>query len=239
MADWMDSGVYAADTLIPPADEDVEDDISDGPIPKKARIYESCGLETRQKEINELGFPGDRSGCFGCVYIGERETAAIPYDDIMALINMIRESIARTDPINLSTHVAKRYALFRKQINENLMPNEAPLPEWKAATILDHIRNHNTDPEIQTWVRLSELQELMQVALHASVEVDEDTGDKRINDKQYKAYIDLVKTTETIYKSDPSKKIFYSGGAHIDMKTGAQGMMAVSGKNIVDYWKTK
>jgi hypothetical protein len=222
-------------------EEDViPDDMADvEPPAKKKKVYHPCGLPTRQEEINELGKAECRSGCFGCVYIGEREAGALAYEDVIVLIDMIRTSIARTDPINLSKHIAERYAYLREEVNASLLPGEKPLPEWTAATILDHIRNHNTDPEIQTWVRLAELQELMQVALRASVEIDEDTGEKRVNEKQCKIYMDLVKAAESLYKSDPSKKIFFSGGAHIDMKSASQGLMAVSGKNIVDHWSKK
>jgi len=243
----MDSGQFtvAASNLIPgpggqdEEEEDEDSEMSKGPIPKKQRVYESCGLETRQKEKLNLGLPESRANCFGCVYVGEREAGAIPYEEIMALIDMIRDSIARTDPATLAAHVAKRYAAFRKEINSNLLPEEQPLPKWSAATILDHIRFHNTDPEIQTWIRLSELQELLQVALFASVELDPVTGDKQVNEKQAKIAMDIIKTIESVQKSDATKKMFYSGGAHINIKNAAQGPIATSGKNIVNFLKRK
>jgi len=247
---WMNTGMFSLEEIVPQGvgkrkfnevdfdDLDENNQQSENKKHKKQREYEACGLDTRQEELNELGTPDNRSGCFGCVYIGERDSAAIPYEDVMILIDMIRKSIARTDPINLSIHIARKYEQLRCEINSSLMPGEVPLPEWNAATILDHIRNHNTDPEIQTWVRLAELQELAQIALHASVERDPETGQKRINEKQCKMYMELVKAMESLAKSDPSKKVFFSGGAHIDMKVGAQGMIAISGKNIVDYWKS-
>lgn len=233
-ASWITAPEFTVENLM------IEDDsasVASEPPEKKCKIYEPCGLQTRERERNELGEPSSRSGCFGCVYIGERETGAIQYEDIMALIDMIRQSIARTDPINLAIHIAGRYAEFQQKINEKLFPGETPLPDWTAAAILDHIRNHNTDPEVQTWVRLSEMQELLQVALSASVERDEETGQLRVNEKQCKMYMELTRAMEAVSKSDPSKKIFYSGGAHIDMKVGAQGLIATSGKNIVDFWK--
>ena len=231
------TGVYANPNN--EGDED-EDELDLGPIPKKARVYESCGLATRQQEINELGFPGQRMGCFGCVYVGECDSGAIQHKDIVSLIAFIAASVAQTDPVNLAIHIATRYAKIRREINTNLMPNEMPLPEWKAATILDHIRNHNTDPEIQSWLRLTELQELIQIGLHSSVEYDEETNDKRLNDKQCKIVMDLIKLSESIAKSDPSKKMFYSKSKHIDIDaTSRGGIISVSGKNIVDHFKNK
>lgn len=234
-ASWMQSGAFSFANVMEPFDD--EEEIAEEPPQKKVKVYEPCGLDTRQEEQNQLGKPAHRKGCFGCVYVGERETAAISYDDVMSLIDMIRQSIARTDPINLSLHIAKRYKQIRDEINEKLLPGEEPMPEWTAATILDHIRNHNTDPEIQTWVRLSEMQELMQIALHSTVELDPDTGQKRINEKQGKMYMEFNKAYESLSKSDPSKKVFFSGGAHIDMQAGSQGLIAVSGKNVKNYLK--
>lgn len=240
----MNSGQFAvpASNLIPGhdgQDEDEDEDEPSGPIPKKQRVYESCGLESREKEKLELGLPTSRADCFGCVYIGERETGAIQYEEMSGLINMIRSSMARTDMLTLAKHVAKKYKEIRTKINSSLLPNEQALPPWTAATILDHIRNHNTDPELQTWVRITELQEMLQVAMFAAIELDPVTGTKQVNEKQAKIVTDLIKTLELVQKSDPAKKIFYSGGAHIDLKSGSQGPIAYSGKNLVNYLKRK
>jgi len=233
-ANWTQQGVFSMNNIL---SDEIDDILSDEPGEKRQKTFETCGLQSRIEEINELGLPNNRSGCFGCVYIGERDAAAIQYEDMMVLIEMIRKSIARTDPINLSIHIASKYKALQREINNSLLPNEVALPDWSAATILDHIRNHNTDPEIQTWVRLSELQELMQIALGASVEQDTETGQKRIVEKQCKIYMDLLKTTESLFKSDLTKKLFNSGGAHIDTTVASQGLVSISGKNIVDFWK--
>jgi len=213
------------------------DDSDSPPVEKKQKVFETCGLETRHEEKVELGKPDVRKGCFGCVYVGERDPTAIQYENIAALVDMITKTIARTDPINLSIHVAKRYKKMQTDINNNLLPGEEPLPEWSAASVLDHIRNHNTDPQIQTWLRMCEIQELMQVALEASVEIDKETGDKRVVSSQVKIYLDLLKVYESLSKSDPSKKLFYKPNAHIDMNANSQGLLAVSGKNIFKYNK--
>ena len=65
----------------------MDDALGDGPIGDAALIadieeeekerWEQCGLPTRQAERNELGIPAPRSQCFGCNFVGERETGAI------------------------------------------------------------------------------------------------------------------------------------------------------------------
>lgn len=231
--EFGNTGVYAD------GNEEIEDEIEDAPIPKRARIYESCGLHTRKSEVNELGFPSSRANCFGCVFIGESDAGAIQYEEITGLMNMIRKTIARTDIINLAKYVSKAYTKIKRDINNNLLLHEAPLPDWSPASVLDHIRHHNTDPEIQAWIRLTELQELIQIGLQSSVEKDEITGDVRLEEKQTKLTMELMKLHESIAKSNPAKKLFYSKSKHIDIDASSSGLIASGGKNIIDYYKNK
>lgn len=206
------------------------------PVPKKA-APKACGLITRQRELEKLGAAKERAHCFGCIYVGEQDSGAVAFEDIMALLNMIRRSIARTDPINLAIHLAERYKMIQDDVNDNLQPGETPLPDWDAATILEHLRSHNTDPELQLWMRISELQELAQIALNASVTVDPDTGAHSIDEKQCKMYVEICKTLESFRKSDPSKHVFYSAGDHLDMKAASQGPIATQGKTLISFLK--
>lgn len=204
------------------------------PVQKKHKGI-PCGLPTRKAEERELGVGSDRAHCFGCIYIGEGDSAAIGYEDILALINMVKKSIARTDPLNLAIHVAQRYARIQEEVNGNLLPGRQPLPDWSAASILDHIRNHNTDPELQTWLRIAEMQELAQAALNGAVEMDIMTGTRSLNVQQTRLYLELVKTMKMLSKSDLSTELFYSGGQHIDMNTASSGFIATSGKPMISY----
>jgi hypothetical protein len=203
------------------------------PVNKKPKPV-PCGLPTRNAE-RDLGETGDRAQCFGCIYIGEAESGAIGYEDVIALMNMVRESIARTDPLTLAIYIAERYAKIQEEVNSNLPPGRNPLPDWNAVSILDHIRNHNTDAELQRWMRLTELQELAQTALHSSVEIDLQTGERSLNEKQAKLYMELVKTMKMLRKNDLSDEVFYSGGRHIDMNNASSGFLAVSGKPMISY----
>jgi hypothetical protein len=208
------------------------------PPPKKPAI-EQCGLVSRQQEHNELGSPDLRSGCYGCCYVGEQEAGAVPIEELMNLMTMIRKSIAKTDQINLAMHVAQKYETIRTRINQNLMYGEKPLPEWRAATILQHLRMHNTDPELQTWSRMVELQELAQVALNASVVRNSESGEIRLDAGQTKLYLELNKQIESLSKTDVTTKLYYSGGNHLDMKAASEGPISYSGKTLISMWGKK
>lgn len=209
-------------------------------VTKKAKVsYEQYGLISRREEYDQLGPADSRIGCFGCCYAGEQDSAATSDEDLAALMNMMRKSIAKTDPANLAIHLAARYEKIRLETNENLQPGESPLPPWTAASILDHLRYHNADPELQTWHRITELQELTKIALNASIVKNPETGEVCIDEKQGKMYLEFVKQLESQTKSDPSKKLYYSGGNHFDTKSASEGGISFSGKNIISFWKKK
>lgn len=210
-------------------DDDDEDQQNYTPIELPSRQIERERMPEQQRQ--------QQSECFGCVYMGERNAAAIPYEDIMEIIDMARKSIGRTDLTTLALHMAKKYKRLRREINRNLLEGEEPLPPWNARTILDHIRHHNQDPEVQQVVILSEIQELREKALNACLEKDTVKGNVRCNKDQVACYEKLVKLQSFIQGKDPSKQAFYSGGAHIDPKVTKQGLLAVTGKNLVSYWQ--
>lgn len=204
---------------------------------KKANNYKQYGLVSRKYEFDELGAPASQSGCFGCCYAGEQDSGAASYESIQNLMNMIRKSIAKTDIVNLANHVAQKYEEIRKDVNDNLLPGEKPLPPWTAATIVQHIRYHNADPELQTWNTITEYQELAKIAMDASVIRNEETGELKIDPVQAKIYLEYKKQIEAMYKSDPTEKLYYSGGAHFDTKTASEGFISFSGKPLIAQWK--
>lgn len=206
---------------------------------RKKPSVQMCGLPSKEMELQILGQSDGNAQCFGCCYIGEHDTAVGSYEDIMSLINMVRQSIARVNPIYLAKYVAKKYKHIQDQVNDSLQPGDEPWPDWTAATILDHFRNHNTDPEMQSWMTLSELQEMKRIASDAAVVYDPDTGQKSLDEKQTKLFLELVKTIETYSKSDPSKKLFYSDGKHLDVKSASDGVISTSGKRLVRYLEGK
>jgi hypothetical protein len=194
-----------------------------------------CGLPSRQQEEMELGMPDDPTYCFGCAYIGEHDAGAVKYEEIMGLIRILRTGVARTHPTCLAIDVARKYAAIAADVNDNLMPGEEPLPSWSAASILDHVRNHNTDAEVQQWLRQHDLQELSNVYLYYTVKKNEATGEMELDDKKAKMYLEIVKQLEVIAKTDPSTKAWYSHGSHLDPKSLTQGVLAVGQKKIISY----
>lgn len=199
-------------------------------------VYEICGLRTREREKEELGEPDCRSVCFGCVYVGEREQTAMPYKDIMDILEMGRASIGCSDPVSLAKEMERRFNIMRRDCNSQLMPGERPIPRWKAASILEHIKHHNQDPEIQQWVQLRDIQELKDIALQAAVTKRSRSGTIKTDEKQAAVYEKLCRLEWFVRRQDAQKCCFYSGGGHIDPKTMRQGFIATSGKPIVSLW---
>lgn len=202
----------------------------------KKATFKQWGLTSRRQEFEELGAPSPESGCYGCNHMNQAQMGPTPYEEITGLIQTIRKSIARTNPIELANFIASRYAEIREDVNSKLLPGEQPLPEWTAATILHHLRFHNVDAEIQNWRRMVELQEIEQVALHASIIQNEETGEIKIDPQQYKIYLETGKQIEALSKSDLTTKNYYSDGALLEQRTLKEGPIALSGKPLLSAW---
>lgn len=199
-----------------------------------------CGLPSRQYEEEELeGEVSYRDDCFGCSFIGEDAAGATASEEIIALMNMMRKSVARTSPVNLARSVARQYKKIQENVNANLELGQTSWPDWTEAMILEHLRYHINDPEINTWFTMYDLKEMRKIALKASVVRNEDTGDLSMDEKQTKVYLELLKAEESYYKTDPTKKLYYSGGKFIDPQTTVEGPIYYSGKNLYSYFGKK
>lgn len=212
-------------------DEDVDKSEEDD------NVFEQQPPKSIKQEKKELGSPESRSSCFGCVMIGERDKTAIPFEEFNQIIEMQRKSVAKVDMITLAIAMARKYKKLRNRINGNLLEGEMPLPPWKASTILEHIRFHNQDPELQQVIVLSEIQEARKVAFHALMEKNKRTGKKRVNKDQAAVYERMVKLQFFVQSKDATKMAFYSSGAFVEPKTLNEGAFASQGKKLVSFWK--
>ena len=200
-------------------------------------LYEQVGLATREQEQRELGEPDPRSTCFGCIYMGERDTGAMNQEDLVELMDMVVKSIGQTDEVTLVKEVARRYRGIRDKTNRSLLPGERPLPDWSPSTILDHFRWHHCDPEFHLWLGLKDVREAKAVALEAMVVCNTPTKRRRIDKDQVRAYTDLVKLEWQLAKIDPSKCTFYSAGKRLDVEGISKGPMALSFKPMAKMFK--
>ena len=203
------------------------------PLLKKP-VFRTDGMPSKKRELIELG-PSTPTSCFGCCYIGEQESGAVPIESLQKLLNVIKKTISKTDPIELAQYVAEKYKEIQNDVNDSLRPGQKALPDWSAATILEHLQYHNCDPELQDYFTLRELREAKRIAFSAMAQKSVEDETVIIDEKQAKIYLELVKTIEMISKTDPSKKLYYSGGSHFDMKAAAEGPISYSGKNLVSY----
>lgn len=203
---------------------------------RKRDDWEQCRLASRTREKEALGEPPteERSSCFGCVWLGKRNEATVSAKFLEKLNIIIRKNIACVDPVELAEFISSMYGKQRDEINDTLLDDEDEWPEWPAVMILEHIRNHNTDPEMQICLRLHEMRELAQVALNACVEINPETKREKINPIQARAYRDLVDSYFRINRLDPTKLSYYSNGALNDTKTATQKPISCSGKNVME-----
>jgi hypothetical protein len=210
--------------------------IGDTPLPDP-EYYKPRLLPSRKRERALLGKASDRANgeCFLCAYVGERDTT-LPSDDVTKMVEMIRQNLGRMLIAELAVMVADYYATFRQRINSTLARGERPLPNMTAATVAEHIRQHQSDPQAKQAVMLEELQEMRQELLKICLEKHNKHGTKRANNVNVSALDKIVKLELLVQSKDPSKMAFYSAGALVNPTAAAQGPAAVSSKTLFSYW---
>jgi hypothetical protein len=201
---------------------------------------EICGLPTRQEEEEAfINVPVNREFCYGCRRFGEDAAGATSSREVIALHKLIRGFQAKTHPVQMARVIAKKYREIQDDVNSNLLDGEEPWEDWLEPDILAHLRFHHNDPEIHKNQRMTDVHELQEIALKASVVKDPATGAMSLDEKQVKIYIELIKAEELLYKSDPTKQLYYSGGKFIDPQTTTEGPISYSGKNLYSYLTRK
>jgi hypothetical protein len=211
-------------------DQDVEEIIPE--------IFEPRPLKSRKRERDLFGDPGDRSTCWGCVHAGEKDVT-ISVEAVKQLVEMARTAFGRVDLIALAQAMENYHETKIRQVfNVNLPPGKKPIPPWKAAQILEHLRDHNQDPLVQLVVMLSETQELRGETLNHCFEVS-NKGKVRPNKNAIDAYDKLVKLQIFLQKQDPSKMAFTSAGARVDPTILNQGVISFHGKKLRSHWQKK
>jgi hypothetical protein len=216
----------------------VEDDMTPMPEPE---FYEPRLLPSRKRERARLGKASrsrENGECFLCAYVGERDTT-LPSDDVAKMVEMIRQNLGRMLIAELAVMVADYYATFRQRINSTLTRGERPLPPMSAATVAEHIRQHQSDPQAKQTVMLEELQELRQELLKICIEKHNKHGTKRANNVNLSSLERVVKLELLVQSKDPTKMAFYSAGALVNPTSASQGPAAVSSKTLFSYWSTQ
>ncbi len=217
--------------------DDVEDqhrDMDETENPRTERWVQQT-LAMEERIATELGPKGLRKDCFGCMY--SEKTAKMCSTEFEKMCFLGAKCVGQMSMEALGVIMARHYAAFRRDTNSRPMEeDDEPLPEWPAASIVDHLLHHNTDPEIQTWINLIRIQEMITIAIDSIVEFNETTGKKRIAEKGLKSYDTLVKLWY-FTASRPLPKCFgYKKGKHIDVDANNQPFITRHGKALVDHY---
>ncbi len=218
---------------------ELPEDEQQPPVVEEKEYFIPHPLKSRKLELEKLGPPGCRSGCFGCVYFGENDTTLLA-EDIKRLEQMAKQSFGRIDLIALAEEMANYYEkVIRKNVAETLQDGEKPLQPWPASQILEHLRHHNQDPLVQQVVLLAETQELRATVLDCCLEVSSKTGQIRPNKHNIDCYEKLTKLQLHIQKQDSSKMAFHSAGGRINPEILSQGVLSTQTKRLHNSWRTK
>lgn len=217
----------AGDILLPPRPPSIKDAWKPaGSLPSRKR----------ERETFEQP-PRDRGNCFGCVYDLSMNSKNITRTDFKELCMVAAKCTAQMSITVLGNELARLYKRMQEDVNsKNQFDGRNPLPDWDAPDIIDHLRHHNVDPEIQTWVRLVEIQEMITLCIDNMMEENEVTGQIRVNERELRKYDILIKQWYYV-ASRPLEKLFaYRKGARMDVASLTQPFVTATARPIVDEY---
>jgi len=175
-----------------------------------------------EQERTELGIPDPRSSCYGCTHAGEHNMPSVNVAAVNNLLHFIAKSIGKIDPIAMAKQAEKMHEeTIRVPGNKALRKGQTPIPRWTAATILDHMRYHNIDPELaiandlarlkqwETWV------ESGLVRRHKRKRTE--TGDPviKVDGENMKLLLQIMDKRYKIYNVKPKTCVFSSEGSFV------------------------
>lgn len=187
------------------------------------------------EENEELGNPQRKTICFGCRYVGEANSPALQHEELKHIFDIWKEGIGRTCTIALSLEISELFNAFRAKVNSSRQRGTDLLPEWKPATILEHFKDHNTDPQMQRWIQVDRLQKIQRlIEKESMVLVNRRTGKRRIDKEQWNIHKEAGIQWQRLMKQDVSKMAFYDDESHMKEP---KGVIHMGKKRIYQFFK--
>lgn len=194
-------------------------------------------LPSAKRAREELGEPEERKVCFGCIYELSTSSVQISSQAFKELVLLASTCLGQMSLEALCSEMARVYERFRSEINSRRRhEDQVPLPPWSAASIAEHLIYHNVDPEVQTWVQLIRIQEMQTLCCKTIVEVNDRTGQPRLNRDALCNYERLVKLWHHVASKPLDKQFGYRKGGRIDAQQINQPFVTKRQKYIVDYY---
>lgn len=194
-------------------------------------------LTSRKREREELGEPQPRNECFGCVYDMSTNGVSICHESFKELCVVASQCIGQMSMEALGKELGRLYEDFRQDMNNRKQHEDrVPLPPWKPSSIVEHLKYHNVDPEIQKWVRLVEIQEMINLTMETIIEINPTTNKRRVNKDALRTYTELVKLWYHVAERPMEKQFGYRKKGRLDIEVANQPFITKNQKTIVDYY---
>lgn len=202
-----------------------------------AACWELEELTSRKREREELGTPQPRNECFGCVYDMSTDGVTICHESFKELCVVASQCIGQMSMEALGKELGRLYEDFRQDMNNRSQHEDrVPLPPWKPSSIVEHLKYHNVDPEIQKWVRLIEIQEMINLTMETAIEINPITSKRRVNKDALRTYTELVKLWYHVAERPMEKQFGYRKKGRLDIEVANQPFITKNQKSIVDYY---
>lgn len=213
-------------------DDDADDDESDD-----EPIYYPVACDDVAENLRELGKPGPRHKCFGCMYVGQNRAAKIPDNRLQEVFQTMADGIGVSWPPALAVQVGRQYESWRGIINATRGERDK-LPKWSPASILDHWISHTADPEIAQWLDLTYLRYSINKIRSCGLEKKNRLTGAVIHDREQAAIMrDMMRMFYVVSAKEPRKLSYYFEGAMINHQAVANGGISRKRRPVYDFFQ--
>ena len=222
-------------------DSDDDDDDDD------ERNWESCKPPQDQEAYELLGPPDSRDQCYGCIIAGEGNMPSVSSDRINRVLRYLRESMGRINSVAMAKQAEEMFeTLVRIPANRNIGPGQIPIPRWSAATILDHYKNHHTDPELESANDITLFKQIQSVICenglfkrHKYKTTSDGRPIRMVEPENLKMLLEVVKQKNSIYRQNPKNMQFFSNGSFVQKTAKGMSPWVPYGRNYYSLMDPK
>jgi len=154
-----------------------------------------------------LGAPQPRTECWGCMH-GDKNSSAVSSTALAQLTRLYSDNRFMMTPDALGVMLQRHYDKYIRgpTLDARMRLNgSVPLPEWRAATIIDHFTNHRAEPQAMIEKRLDQLGNLADHLIDNGVYRAPVLAEKpaphevRVNEKSVRMFLAVVNAEKQVY----------------------------------------
>ncbi len=185
--------------------------------------WETCRHPTNEAIFQMFGAPDPQDECWACMH-GTVNSGTINIRRLNEMTMIFKRGVGYMPMHQIARELYDFFEKYiRKLTNESLQPGEQPIPEWRHATILEHMQEHSMEPSVTLITRLEQIHRIQNLIYDHGLFLtkkrpgtDED-GEQRfkLDEKAWKIYNQAMDQEHKLYNSRPGRMFLHNSNLDV------------------------